>query len=419
MATKFKLALALAVIGLVAVALGDHRHVVTGAAQTDQVIAWNAIMQRTPATSGFHQTRSAAMMHLAVFEAVNAIVGDYEPYLGTIAAPSGASPDAAAVAAAHRILVSLHPGAAASLDAARAASLAGIPDGPAKNDGIAVGEAAAAAVLARRASDGAANAAVPYTPGTDPGDWQPAPPAFAAAFLPGWGQVTTFGTENGAQFRSSPPPALHTGRYARDYDEVKAVGGVGSTARPQDRTDVARFYGVNLALGVFNEAARQASAAQGKTLSENARIFALLNMAIADGLISSMESKFHYNLWRPVTAIRAGDTDGNRKTEPDPAYLPLVVTPPYPSYPSNFASAAHAACAVLEAAYGADGHALTLASTSPAVDVTLRYSTFARMTEDINDARVYGGIHFRFDQEVGGRLGRDIATYVTKHNLQK
>jgi hypothetical protein len=225
--------------------------------------------------------------------------------------------------------------------------------------------------------------------------------------LPGWGQVATFGIEHGAQFRSRPPPALHTGRYARDYDDVKAVGGVASTVRPQDRTDVARFYGVVNSARVFNEAARQASAAQGKTLAENARIFALLNMALADGLISSMESTF-----------RAGGTDGNRQTESDPTFLPLVVTPPYPSYPSNYASAANAARVVLEAAYGEDGHAITLASGSPAVDVTLRYNSFARMTEDINDARVYGGIHFRFDQDAGSRMGRRVGSYVLRHHLR-
>jgi hypothetical protein len=139
---------------------------------------------------------------------------------------------------------------------------------------------------------------------------------------------------------------------------------------------------------------------------------------MADGLISSMESKYHFNLWRPVTAIRAGDTDGNRKTDPDPTYLPLVVTPPYPSYPSNYASAANAAREVLEEVYGKRGHTITLASTSPAVDVTLRYTTFARMTDDINDARVYGGIHFRFDQDAGSRMGQQVGAHIVRHQLR-
>ena len=248
-----------------------------------------------------------------------------------------------------------------TLDASRAGSLAAIPDGPAKDAGIAVGEAAADALLALRADDGW-DAVVPYTPGTDPGDWQPTPPASAPAFLPGWGQVTPFGLEDGARFRSSPPPALHTGKYAKDYNEVKEVGAVNSTARPQDRTDVARFYAAVHAVAVWNDVARQASAAQGKTLSENAHDFALLAMAIVDSSIASWDTKYHYNLWRPVTAIRAGDTDGNKKTEPDSGWQPLINTPPHPSYPSGHASLSYAARQVLQRAYGENGHAITLAS---------------------------------------------------------
>ena len=246
-------------------------------------------------------------MQLAVFEAVNAIKGDYEPYLGFIEAPCWASPDAAAIAAAHRTLVTLRPDRAAALDDLRAASLAAIPDGPAKDAGIAVGEDAADAMLLLRANDGW-DAVVPYTPGTDPGDWRPELPVFAPAFLPGWGQVTPFGLESGSQFRAAPPPALHTARYARDYNEVMLLGRVDSPFRPQDRTDVARFYAASSPVEVWNSAARQVSAAQGTTLSENARIFALLGMAMGDASIAAYDTKYHYNLWRPLTAIRAGDT---------------------------------------------------------------------------------------------------------------
>ncbi len=170
-------------------------------------------------------------------------------------------------------------------------------------------------MLLLRANDGW-DAVVPYTPGTDPGDWQPTPPAFAPAFLPGWGQVTPFGLEEGSQFRLPPPPALHTGKYANDYNEVKLVGRIDSPFRPQDRTDVARFYAAATPVQTWNPAARQVSAAQGKTLSENARIFALLAMAMADGSIAVFDTKYHYNRWRPVTAIRDGDLDGNRRDRP-------------------------------------------------------------------------------------------------------
>ena len=176
-------------------------------------------------------------------------------------------------------------------------------------------------MLLLRANDGW-DAVVPYTPGTDPGDWQPTPPAFAPALLPGWGQVTPFGLEEGSQFRLPPPPALHTGKYANDYNEVKLVGRIDSPFRPQDRTDVARFYAATTPVQTWNPAARQVSAAQGKTLSENARIFALLAMAIGDGSIAVFDTKYHYNFWRPVTAIRDGDTRRQPQDRPGSGLAP-------------------------------------------------------------------------------------------------
>jgi len=387
----------------------------TAVAHADAVTDWNAIMQSIVTSSNpFAQARSNAIVELAVFEAVNAVTGGYRPYLGTISAPAGASPEAAAIAAAHRTLVVLYPANTAALDAAEAVSLSAIPDGQPKTDGIAVGEAAANAILALRANDGSA-LIVPYTPGTDPGDWRPTPPAFAPALLPGWGQVTTFGILSGSQFRSAPPPVLGSGDYARNYNEVKLVGDVNSTVRPQDRTDVARFY-IIPAVQVYNPAARQVSAAQGKTLSQNAHDFALLAIAMCDGLISSMETKFFYNRWRPVTAIRAGDTDGNRKTEPDAAWLPLIPTPPFPSYPSAHASAGGAARRILERIYGKDGFQVTLTSPT-APGVTLHYTAWKQITDDIDDARVFGGIHFRNDQEAGGRQGWQVGSFILETQL--
>ena len=385
-------------------------------AHSDEVTKWNAILETTvAATPHFLQSRSAAIVQLAVFEAVNAIVGDYEPYLGTIDAPPWASPEAATVAAAHRALVALHPEAAATLGVHRAGSLAAIPDGPGKDAGIAAGEQAANAVLALRANDGW-NVVVPYTPTISPGYWRPTPPDFRPAAFVGWGQVTPFAINDGARFRLNPPPAMHTGKYAKDYNEVKALGGTFSALRPVDRADVARFYAAVLPMPLWPAAARQASAAQGKTLSENARDFAWLAMAVADSLIASMKMKYHYNLWRPVSAIRDGALDGNRQTDPDANWESFVFTPPYPSYPGNHASAAGAARAVLEHVYGRDGHDITL--TNQAVpDVVLRYTSWEQITDDIDDARIYGGVHFRFDQEAGAHLGRQVGNYVLRNTL--
>ena len=389
------------------------------AAHGDAVTDWNAIMEATVApANAFAQARSAAIVQLSVFEAVNAIEGDYEPYLGTIAARHRASPDAAAIVAAHRTLVTLFPGSADTLDTLQAHSLSAIPDGAAKNNGVAVGEAAAAAMLLLRANDDSALAAsVPYTPGTEPGAWQPTPPAFAPAFLPGWGSVTPFGLREGSQFRVPPPPALFTHRYAMDYNEVKLVGRVDSPFRPQDRTDVAHFYAATTPVLTWNPVARQVSAARGKTLSENARIFALLAMAIADSSIAVFESKYYYSYWRPVTAIEAGGIDGNHLTDPDEGWLPLITTPAFPSYPSAHASLSGGARAVLERAFG--HHHLAITLSNPALPgVVLHYTAWAQITHDIDEARVYGGIHFRYDQEAGALQGSHVGRYILRHYLR-
>jgi hypothetical protein len=396
-------------------------------ARADVVLDWDSIAVTTLVDQGqnpFAQARFMSITQLAVFEAVNAITGDYEPYLGTLVAPAGASVDAAAIAAAYRVLKNYFPGDA-SLDTAYAVSLAAIPDGAAKTDGIATGEAAAAQMIAVRVGDGSSPAEFYLPESSDPGVWQTTPSCPAAGGVGfQWQQITPFGIPSvpGSQtwldqFLPGPPPALTSSRYAKDYNEVKAVGSLNSTQRPQDRADVARFYALSTPSFVFNLVARQVAVAQGKSLSENARALALLNMASNDSLVASFGTKYHYLLWRPETAIRAGDLDGNAKTDADITFAPFIVTPCFPSYPSNHASASNSAAEILRRLYGAGGLAITIAN--PAVpDVTLHYTTFDQITDDIDDARVYGGIHFRFDQDAGSGLGRDIGTFIYKHNLR-
>jgi hypothetical protein len=390
-------------------------------ASADVVLHWNEIMLSTiGGQNGFAQARFAAITQTAVFEAVNAITGDYKPYLGTITAPSGASAKAAAIAAAHGVLKNYFPDSAASLDLARATSLAAIPDGGAKDDGIAVGEAAAAAMIANRTSDGSAPPEFYTPPSANPGEWQTTPSLCPAAggILLHWRNLMPFGIQSSDQFRSNPPPALTSNKYSKDYNEVKKVGELNSTARPQDRSDVARYFAVASAVHVWNQAASQASATQSKSLSENARAFALLNIAISDGLVSVMETKYHYVFWRPYTAIRAGDTDGNRKTDPDVLWTTFVPTPCFPSYPSAHASASYAGRTIAEKIFGSGGHDITL--LHPGIpDVNLHYTKFSQITRDIDDARVYGGIHFRFDQEAGARQGHQVGSYVYKHHLRR
>lgn len=388
------------------------------ASAMDPIIAWNAITESTVATEPdpATQLRSAAITQIAVFEAVNSIVGDYEPFLCMLDAPSGASPEAAAIAAAHHVLTALHPAMVTELDQSLAEWLAALADSAGIESGIQVGVLAAETILASRVHDGFDNPIV-YTPGTRPGDWEPTPPDFTPAFRPGLGDVAPFAIKAGAQFRVKPPPPIHSGRYARAFNEVKEVGRTHSTERPEDRAVLARFYEAAGPLPIHFPAARQMSLKQGKTLSENARIFAMVGIAIFDAAIACFESKYHYNYWRPVTAIRAADQDGNPRTVADHNWAPFVFTPPFPSYPSGHATFGGAARRVLEHFYGEDGHSIVL--THPALpEIVLHYATLEEITDDIDDGRVFGGVHYRFDQEAGARQGWRVGDYILRHVLR-
>jgi len=394
-------------------------------ARADAVLDWNAIAVNTAVKNGqspFAQARYAAIVQLAVFEAVNAITGDYQPYLGTITAPPGASADAAAVEAAYRVLSTYFPASVAALDAARATSLLSVPDGPAKTDGIVVGDAAANAMIALRANDGSSPARFKAPGPAVPGEWQATPSCpivngVASGIAFQWQNITPFGIPSVRHFLLEPPPALTSNEYAKAYNEVMAVGSLNSTERPPDRANVARYYAATSPTQVFNQAAQQIVQEEGGSLDDNARAFALINMAISDSLVASFFNKYQYNFWRPETAIHNGDADGNPKTDPDPSYVPFIVTPCFPSYPSNHGSAANAAAEVLRRLYGEAGHAMTL--TNAAVPgIVLQYTSFKQITDDISDARVYGGIHFRTDQDAGAVLGRAVGTTVYKDNLQ-
>jgi hypothetical protein len=394
------------------------------AAKADAVLDWNEIAVNTAIANGqnpFAQARYAAIVQLAVFEAVNSIKGDYRPYLGTIVAPPGASAEAAAIEAAHHVLITYFPGSAGTLNPALTNSLASIPDGDAKTKGIATGDAAAAAMITLRAHDGSSPPQFKVPGPPVPGEYQATPScpivngvAVGAFFH--WQNVTPFGIPRASDFLLGPPPALTSNAYAKTYNEVMTVGSADSTERPQDRADVVLFYEVSTPTLVFNQAARQVAQQQQRTLSENARALALINMAISDSLVSAFFNKYHYNFWRPETAIRAGDTDGNPKTEADPDFLPFIVTPCFPSYPSNHGAGSNGGAEVLRRLYGEAGHAITI--TNPASPIVLHYTSFKQITDDISDARVYGGIHFRTDQDAGAVLGRAVGTAVYKNNLR-
>ena len=397
-------------------------------AKADVVLDWNVIAVNTAVANGqnpFAQARSAAIVQLAVFEAVNAITRDYQPYLGSIVAPHGASADAAAIQAAYHVLSTYFPASASTLLTARANSLALIPDGQAKIDGIATGDAAALAMIALRANDGSSPAQFKIPGPAVPGEYQATPSCpmmngIRVGTLFQWQNVTPFGIPSASEFLLDPPPALDSNQYAKTYNEVKEVGSASanSAERPQDRVNVVLFYAASSPTQVFNQAARQVAQERWHSLSENARDFALINMALSDGAVTTFFNKYHYNFWRPETAIHAGDTDDNRKTDADPNWVPFIPAPCFPSYPSAHGTLSGAGAEVMRRLYGEAGHAITL--SNPAVPtIVLYYGSFKQITDDISDARVYGGIHFRTDQDAGERLGDAIGKAVYKNNLRR
>lgn len=398
------------------------------AAQDDVVLKWNEIAARTAtATNPFNQARIMAITQLAVFEAVNAITGEYEPYLDPpTAAPDGGSVEAAAIMAAHRVLTNYFPAPAtvALLNAARDSDLATIDDGPAKAAGVAVGLSAANAMIALRLTDGSATPPLSAIPSPiSAGDYALTTGCAASLFF-NWRQVTPFAISSPALFLLAAPPALGSQQYTKDYYEVKTVGALDSAYRSADRTDVVRLYAATSPSFALSMATRQIASAKGLSLSENARALALIMMGINDSLIASFYNKYHYNLWRPETGIRAGASDANAKTEGDLGFLTFIATPCFPSYPSNHASGTNGGLEVMRRLFGAAGHDITITVSVPALGslpatvITKHYAQLKGIADDVDDARVYGGIHWRFDQVAGNVLGRAVATEVAKNNLR-
>jgi hypothetical protein len=386
-------------------------------ADADVVLQWNEVLIRTiPAPNPFVGTRVAAITHLAIFEAVNAITGEYEPYLGTVTAPPGASPEAAAAAAARDVLAHYFPASIPALDAELADSLALVPDGPWESDGIAVGKAAAAAMIALRANDGSVPTTMylPESPGV--GEWALYGACTGGVFF-NWRDVTPFGVESTSRFRSVPPPLLNTGRYANDYDEVRRLGALDSHERPVQGTELARLYAALLPAELWNRAARQLAEANPASLPSNARLFALLNMSMADALMTLFETKYHYLVWRPITAIHEGDNDGSDRTSGDPDFATLLPTPCYPAYPSGHAGVSNAGRGILQKFYGNGRHWIVLDHAN-LPGVAREYTHLGQIADDIDDARIYAGIHFRFDQEAAVHLGTHVANYVFGHYLR-
>jgi hypothetical protein len=377
----------------------------------DAVLDWNEVAlarvvdARQPPPDG---ARTMAMVHIGMADAVNAVEQRYAPYALKDRAPAGVSAEAAAAAAAHTILMKLFPDQAQSIEAAYSASLAKIADGDAKTSGIALGRKAGSECLSMRAGDGTG---VPntYRPRTAPG-------VYVSTVLPvasEWAKVKPFVMSDSAQFRPGPPPALASAQWARDYNEIKSVGARQSATRTTEQTDIARFW-IITGPPSWNPVVRSLAAAHRLSLVENARLFALVNMAAADALIAVFDAKYAYELWRPITAIRNGDIDGNDATSVDAGWFPLIDTPMHPEYPCAHCISAGAVGEVLEAQFG-KGEVPAITMVSPtAPGVTRRWTRISDYVEEVDNARIWGGIHYRNSTQVGETVGRRIGALAVK-----
>lgn len=379
-------------------------------AYADVVTDWNVTaMEVSAQTSTPVQSRALAITHAAVFDAVNAIEGKYKAYVVEIKAPAGAAQEAAAAAAAHAVLSWLFPAHKGMLDGALTNSLAKVPDGAVKDDGVAVGKQVAEKYIVVRRDDGSARK-VEYTPRSGTGQWQPTPPAHAPMALPQWAEVTPFVLTSPTELGVKGPPALESAQFAKDLDEVRRLGARDSKERAADQTAAAIFWVINTTVP-WNAAARAAALAKGTSVLENARLFALMNMAGADGYIASWAIKKQYGFWRPVTAIRT------TATNPDPHWEPLLNTPAHPDYVSAHCIYSGAAARALQQLFGDDGVTFSVTFGGPN-GVTRTYPGFAPLEKEVEDARIWGGIHFRTADEHGTALGRQIADLAVQRHMR-
>lgn len=385
-------------------------------ARADAVTDWNVTAFDTFKAAnigGNPQARALAIMHVAMSDAVNTVQNRYRRHALSVAFNPAASADAAAAAAARGVLLTLAPTQKARVDAAYTASLGPAPDGPGKDMGVAIGEQAAAAAIAERADD-LTNAPDTYRPVTTPGVWIPtAPPLFAE-----YARAKPWVFAHADQFRPGPPPALASAVYARDYNETKELGGMKSTRRTPQQTEAVKFWTQANLNSVWFEAARQLSAAKGLDLADNARLFALLSMVAANSFIVDWDAKFHYRFWRPVTAIRNGDLDGNDATERDPGWTSLNATPMHPEYPSQAAIFGSVSMGVVEAVIGSGVGPRIVVTDSADPKVTLQFDSFSAIVEETRVVRIWGGIHFRNSLDVSDVLGRQVADHVIANSMR-
>jgi hypothetical protein len=384
-------------------------------APADIVTQWNEKAIASATAGGQNPlfvSRTLAIVHTAMFDAVNSIENRYTPYAVRVSAPPGSSAEAAAVAAAYAALAALLPSQEPELDAEYSASLSRIADSSGREAGVAVGKQVAAEIVARRTADGA-KVSKPYRPFSSPGVYVPTTPPLA----PNWGDVTPWAMERGSQFRPGPPPPLTSGQWARDYNEIKMLGGKNNSARSPEQTDSGRFW-ILVGPASWFPIVRQIADASGRSLIDNARLHALVAIATADAYIAVFDAKYAFNFWRPITAIRNGDIDGNEATSLDAGWEPLIDTPPHPEYPCAHCITSAAVATILDSEFGAEAISKVTMTSPTAPGVVRKWRSTKEYVDEVSTARIYGGVHYRTSTTVAQDMGRKIAGLTLRERMR-
>ena len=410
------LAAAFAVTGVSGVSANGSRP----AADPTVITFWNEVAFQTIVVDAGKANAQTFIYYsfaqAAVYNAVNGITRKYQLYKWSGRPQRGASPQAAAAAAAYHTLLYYFPLSKTRLDTAYTTSLGLIPDGRAETRGVAYGERAAARIIALRMNDGR-DVALPFTKTVGPGVWRPTPPAMAPFFSPWLSTMKPLTLRSPRQFRPGPPPAMTSARYTKDFEEVKKYGGMTGSSRSAKQTETAMFFS-DIAFGAIPAALRNLATRHKMNISDSARMFAAVSLSVGDSAIAVWDSKFHYGFWRPITAIREAGDDGNGATVADTNWTPLLITPPYPDYASGLSGAigalSRSLTRVLRTSH-IDLNIRSVAAGTPGFPLLRHYESASQINRGVIDARVWSGIHFRFADTVGVRIGQNVANYALDH----
>lgn len=388
----------------------------------DIIVGWNNVTSQSVRFGTIAPppgARALAILHTSIHDALQGVARTGPSFWVSSNAPAGCSPEAAVAGAAHTVLTTLFPTFSTTFDAEFHAQVDLIPDAAARAAGVEWGRSVARTILRSRSTDGS-QFGVDYDPRPGPGWWEPTPPLFASALLPNWARLQPFTMDAPTQFRPGPPPPLESAEWAAELAQVQSLGAAVGSSRTREQTEIAYFWadgaGTETPPGHWNRIAREYAEARNLDLYESARLFALLNLALADAAIVAWDAKYAYEFWRPITAIRAADTDGNPATVADPNWTPLLITPPFPEYVSGHSTFSAAAATVLARFHGSDDYVFSTTSDG-AFGLTRTYHSFSEAAEEAGMSRIYGGIHFMSGNREGQSAGRKVGEWVMANFL--